>query len=228
MGRSEFSGRLRDRWWSMEFDRSYFETRYANYERQNPPRKLAFYRRLAEAAVGDHERPRILDVGCAFGLFLSHLGTRWERFGIDASEYAIARAREQLANVDFAVTTSCELVFPGPFDVISAFDVLEHITDLDEVLKRIAAGLRHDGCFLCVVPVYDGVTGPFIRFLDRDPTHLHKEPRDFWLDTVGRYFRVIDWWGIYRYLVPGGFYCHLVTRMFRRHTPAIACFARRL
>lgn len=212
----------------MEFDRSYFETRYASYERQNPPRKMAFYRRLAEAAAGDCDTPRILDIGCAFGLFLSCLDARWERFGVDASEYAIARARERVPGVQFAVTASSELAFPGPFDVISALDVLEHIPALDDMLKRIAAGLRPQGGFVFVVPVYDGLTGPVIRFLDRDPTHVHKRARDFWLDRVSVHFQVVDWWGICRYLFPGGLYCHLVTKSLRRHTPAIACLARRL
>ncbi len=210
----------------MKFDRSYFETQYANYERQNPPRKMAFYRRLAEAAATNCEDPRILDIGCAFGFFLSSLGPRWERFGIDASDFAITRARERAPGIKFAVTTSSDLVFSGPFDVIAAFDVLEHIPALDEILGRIAAALRPHAGFIFVVPVYDGLTGPAIRLLDRDPTHVHKEAREFWLERVGAYFRIVDWWGICRYLLPGGFYCHLVTRSFRRYTPAIACLAR--
>ncbi len=210
----------------MNFDRSYFETRYTNYERQNPPRKIAFYRRLAEAAAADCENPRILDIGCAFGLFLSSLGAGWERFGIDASDYAIAHAGESAPDVRFAVTDSANLVFPGPFDVITAFDVLEHVPDLEEMLERIAAALQPQGGFVFVVPVYDGPTGPVITLLDRDPTHLHKEGREFWLARVGARFRIVDWWGICRYLLPGGFYCHLVTGSFRRYTPAIACLAR--
>lgn len=211
----------------MEFDRTYFETRYADYERQNPPRKMQFYKGLAEAAAAGCERPRVLDMGCAFGLFLSCLGARWDRYGVDASEYAIACARERVPGVSFAVTASSDLVFPGPFDVISALDVLEHIPALDDMLQRIATRLRPGGGFVSVVPVYDGITGPVIRLLDHDPTHLHKRSRDFWLDRMSSYFRVSEWWGIYRYLLPGGFYCHLVTKSFRRHTPAIACLARR-
>ncbi len=210
----------------MAFDRSYFETQYASYERQNPPRKMAFYRRLAEAAAAECEHPRILDIGCAFGFFLSSLGSRWERFGIDASEYAITRARERVPGVRFAVTTSPELVFPGPFDVITAFDVLEHVPAPDETMERIAVALQPRAGFAFVVPVYDGLTGPAIRFLDRDPTHLHKRERDFWLEMAGTRFHIVDWWGICRYLLPGGFYCHLVTKSFRRHAPAIACLAR--
>ena len=211
----------------MEFDRSYFETRYADYERQNPARKMRFYKSLAEAAAAGCKSPRILDIGCAFGFFLSWLGSGWERYGVDASEYAIACARQQVPGVSFAITASTDLVFPGPFDVISALDVLEHIADLDGMLQLIAAGLRPGGGFVSVVPVYDGITGPVIRLLDRDPTHLHKRSRDFWLDRMSVHFHLSDWWGIYRYLLPGGLYCHLVTKSLRRYAPAIACLARR-
>jgi SAM-dependent methyltransferase len=210
----------------MVFDRNYFETQYASYELQNPPRKMAFYRHLAETAAAGCERPRVLDIGCAFGLFLACLDSRWERYGVDISEYAITRAGERVPGAMFEVTASSDLVFPGSFDVISAFDVLEHMHAPDEMLRRIAAALRPRGGFIFVVPVYDGLTGPAIRLLDRDPTHVHRRERDFWLEMAGSHFRIVDWWGIFRYLLPGGFYCHLVTRYFRRHTPAIACLAR--
>ena len=210
----------------MRFDRSYFENQYRDYRAQNPPRKLEFYRRLAVMAVQGRERPKVLDLGCAFGLFLSCLPRGWERFGMDASEYAIARAREVVPDAAFEVASLTEWAFPGPFDAITAFDVLEHIVALDETLRRIAAALRPGGSFVFVVPVYDGPTGPLIRFLDRDPTHVHRKPRAYWLERTGVHFEILNWWGIYRYLFPGGFYMHAVTRIFRNCSPAIACLAR--
>ena len=66
-----------------------------------------------------------------------------------------------------------------------------------------------------------------IRRLDRDPTHLHKWPRQRWLDWAARHFSVVEWSGIVRYLLPGGYYLHLVTRLFRRHAPAIIVIARK-
>jgi len=209
-----------------EFGPAYFEQQYRNYRLQNPPRKLRFYQGLVERAAGGRPRPRILDLGCAFGLFLSILGDRWDRFGVDASEYAIGEARRRTPDAKFAVAGAGNVPFPGQFDVITAFDVLEHIPDLETVLFRVSQSLAPDGAFIFVVPVYDGPTGPIIRALDRDPTHVHKESRDFWLSRVSERFCVIDWHGIYRYLVGGAFYVHVVTRVWRNCTPAIACFTR--
>jgi hypothetical protein len=37
----------------------------------------------------------------------------------------------------------------------------------------------------------------------------------------------MDWWGIFRYLLPGGHYIHVVTQLWRQYCPAIACVLRR-
>jgi SAM-dependent methyltransferase len=211
----------------MTFDRAYFESQYRDYERQNPIRKLAFYRKLAEMAAADRIRPRILDIGCACGLFLSHLDDGWERYGEDASEYAIQKARERSSSVRFDLSFPRHHPFAGPFDIITAFDVLEHVAELEELFDWIFQSLVPGGAFIFVVPVYDGLTGPIIKTLDRDPTHLHKRGRQDWLERGSRRFRLVDWWGICRYLFPGGPYMHLVTRTLRRFTPAIACLMRR-
>jgi hypothetical protein len=73
--------------------------------------------------------------------------------------------------------------------------------------------------------VYDGPTGPIIHALDHDPTHVHKRGRDFWLDWTRQHFVLNRWCGIYRYLLPGGYYVHVPTRLLRRATPAIAVVA---
>ncbi|NWG13306.1 MAG: class I SAM-dependent methyltransferase [Acidobacteria bacterium] len=209
----------------MHFDQSYFESQYRDYSAQNPLRKLDFYRRLAVMASRGRQRPRILDLGCASGLFLSRLDSNWERYGVDASDYAIARARGLVPDAVFETSSSAGWTFPGPFDVITAFDVLEHIPALDETLRRVAVALRPGGGFIFVVPVYDGPTGPLIRALDRDPTHIHRKSRAYWLERTSVHFNIVSWWGIYRYLFPGGYYLHVVTRVLRRCSPAIACLA---
>jgi hypothetical protein len=90
----------------------------------------------------------------------------------------------------------------------------------------VAAHLQPDGIFAFVVPVYDGLSGPIIRLLDQDVTHLQKHGRSFWLHLASRRFRVLAWHGLVRYLLPGGVYLNWPTRLCRQHTPAIAVVAR--
>lgn len=81
--------------------------------------------------------------------------------------------------------------------------------------------LKPGGLFLFVVPVYDGVTGKIVNRLDRDPTHIHKRGRDFWLQWASEGLEILDWHGIFRYLVAGRWYAHLPTRRLRRQASAI-------
>jgi hypothetical protein len=91
----------------------------------------------------------------------------------------------------------------------------------------VAGALAVGGIFLFVVPVYDGPLGPVVRLLDKDPTHVHQKSRAFWLGWASRRFTVLDWWGLTRYLLPGGLYVNWPSRLARRVSPAIAVVARK-
>lgn len=210
------------------FERAYYDTHYRNYRQQNPPRKLRHYRQAVERALGRNDRARLLDVGCAFGAFVGALDERWEAYGVDPSEYAIEAARRIVPRAQFANTRDGRmLVFDVPFDAITAWDVIEHIPNLDTVAQDVNAHLVRNGVFAFVVPVYDGLLGPVVNLLDGDPTHVHRKSRAFWLDWAGRHFVVEEWWGIFRYLLPGGHYVHWPTHALRGVAPAIAVIARR-
>ena len=211
----------------MTYDCSYYKKQYRDYERQNPARKLAFYRGLVEKVSGGIPHPRILDIGCAFGHFLSSLPAHWERHGIDASEYAIGEAARRVPDAKFAVTGQDRCPFDGTFDAITAFDVLEHIEAIDDMFDWIAGSLKPGGGLVFVVPVYDGPAGAFVRLLDRDPTHVHKNSRSYWLHRADPRLELMDWCGVFRYLIPAGPYIHVVTRAWRAISPAIACVMQR-
>ncbi|MBI3611289.1 MAG: class I SAM-dependent methyltransferase [Nitrospirae bacterium] len=208
------------------FEEDYFRTAYKNYDRQNPSYKMDFYHRLVITALPSVSKPRVLDMGCAFGKFLSSLNPDWSLYGVDSSSHAVAEAHKRLPHAHLSVSSATEIPFEGRFDVITAFDVIEHIPDLEQVAETVAKRLNPEGRFIFVVPVYDGPLGPVIRILDRDPTHLHKASRDFWLAWADRHFGIEQWCGITRYLLPGGFYFHWPTRLARRWAPAIAVIAR--
>ena len=210
------------------FDERYFNTYYRDYVAQNPPHRLRFYAQTIESHLASGAPRRIHDIGCAFGRFLGRLDASWQIFGADVSEFAVAQAaRENPRGVFKVAAADAGKVFDGPFGVVTAFDVIEHVPDPDAVARSAIEQLVDGGCFVFVVPVYDGLTGPVIRLLDRDPTHLHKWPRQRWLDWAASHFALVEWKGIVRYLLPGGYYLHFVSEVFRRHTPAIIVVARK-
>jgi len=210
-----------------EFGKSYFESVYRNYELQNPPKKMVFYRDTVMEAAHSISKPKVLDIGCAFGVFLSYLDPAWNLYGIDASGYAVSKARVRLPHAHLACSSAMNIPFRESFDVITAFDVIEHLSDLERVAASISSKLALDGSFIFVVPVYDGPLGPIVRALDHDTTHIHRESRDFWLAWANRRFDVKSWQGILRYLMPWGTYIHWSVRTVRCWTPAIIVSARR-
>jgi SAM-dependent methyltransferase len=211
-----------------DFDERYFQICYRDYAAQNPPRRLRFYAQMVERHLAPGAPRRIHDIGCAFGGFLGSLDPTWQIFGSDVSEFAVARAaRENPRGVFTVAPADARRLFVLPFGAVTAFDVMEHLPDPDAVARSVIEELADGGCFIFVVPVYDGLSGPIIRLLDRDPTHVLKWPRQRWLDWAASHFAVVEWQGILRYLLPGGYYLHVAARALRRHTPAIIVVARK-
>ena len=210
------------------YERTYFEHVYRDYQRQNPPRKMRFYRGLARRVLRDLPHPRVLDLGCASGKFLASLDSTWHRYGLDVSEFAIQQARMALPGATLSVGSATDIPFDGPFDLITAFDLLEHVPAPDLLAEAVIPRLAPHGHFIFVVPVYDGLVGAVARYLDRDPTHTHKWSRSAWLAWTTTHFRLSAWCGIFRYLLPWGQYLHVPTTHLIRLTPAIAVTARRV
>jgi 2-polyprenyl-3-methyl-5-hydroxy-6-metoxy-1,4-benzoquinol methylase len=96
---------------------------------------------------------KLLDVGCALGVFL-HLARErgWEVYGVDISRYAASYARDVLGFEVFAGELA-EVQFPEKwFDVITLWDVLEHFPDPSRQLQEIRRILKDDGIILMNTP----------------------------------------------------------------------------
>lgn len=200
----------------------YFQEAYRNYERQNPSYKLDHY--VDQVAAAPPQATNLLDVGCGLGSFLERIAMRRPDLtlsGTDIDAVAVSSTRARVPDASVFEASAEDIPFPAEsIDIVTAWDVPEHVADLNRFKAEVLRVLKRDGVFLFVVPVYDGLTGPLISRLDRDPTHVHKLPRTFWLDWAANGFDVADWHGLFRYLL-GPAYLHVPTRLFRRASPAI-------
>ncbi|GAA4709179.1 class I SAM-dependent methyltransferase [Sphingomonas lutea] len=111
----------------------------------------ALIRRLAPPPPG----ARILEVGCGTGHNLAML----ERFGtvdaVELDEEARAMAAKRLGRVVHdAPLPELKGISEGAYDLVGAFDVIEHIDDDAAALASIAARLKPGGKLVMTVPAH--------------------------------------------------------------------------
>ncbi|MGH9682782.1 MAG: class I SAM-dependent methyltransferase [Candidatus Acidiferrales bacterium] len=124
----------------------------------------------------------ILDIGCSSGAFLGIMNDgSWKLHGIEmaASSAEMARAT---TGAEIFVGDALDAPFrPNSFDVITCFDVLEHVYQPQEFLKKILEWLKPGGIFYACLPNIDSwearMLGTYWYGLEL-PRHLsHFSPR---------------------------------------------------
>jgi len=99
-------------------------------------------------------RPRILDVGCGTGANLLMLSKYGDAEGVDVSEDALAFCQER--GLDKVRLGAAEALpyDDGTFDLVTAFDVVEHMDDDLAGLSEMRRVLRPGGRVLLFVPTF--------------------------------------------------------------------------
>jgi SAM-dependent methyltransferase len=132
-------------------DNEYTSGAYQDYVAAKAMKTRHFEDRLAD--LGDRIRPgRLLDVGCSCGYFLEVAAARgFDVQGVEFSRNAIAAASETIRPriVRGALEDLPEV---GSFDVISAFDIIEHVQDPRGFLRRCARLLKRGGTLVLTTP----------------------------------------------------------------------------
>jgi 2-polyprenyl-3-methyl-5-hydroxy-6-metoxy-1,4-benzoquinol methylase len=95
---------------------------------------------------------RLLDMGCGLGFFAKSVANlaNWEAYGREISPGAVGYAREKLGLDNISCGRLEDAEFPASyFDIITLWDVIDHILCPDPLLRRCHALLREGGiCFL--------------------------------------------------------------------------------
>ncbi len=99
------------------------------------------------------KKGRLLEVGCGEGFFLTFALQRgWEGYGLDTSPEAIQAAKKRLSDRVAASTLLDASYQSDSFDVVSLFEVLEHLPDLMGHLREIRRVLKPGGWVCLSVP----------------------------------------------------------------------------
>jgi len=124
---------------------------------------------------------RWLDLGCAYGYLVADArAAGFRAVGVDVSAYALARVAAAAPTVAGCVARGVLEHLPfadASFDVVSAFDVLEHVVDPEAALQEIGRLLRPGGVLV-------GATPDPLLFDRHEPTHFSERPPAFWIDRL--------------------------------------------
>lgn len=137
--------------------------------------RVAIARMCGIAAQGQAPG-RLLDVGCGSGEFLLGMQERgWEAHGLDISAVAVELARQKGLNVFLGQLPDTDYEAES-FDLITMWDVLEHLHDPRKYLNRVSQLLKPGGRFVVTLPnphsIDFGLFGPLWTGLDV-PRHLY-------------------------------------------------------
>jgi SAM-dependent methyltransferase len=117
------------------------------YVEQIPVHRKYFQKKLRDI----HKRGTLLDIGCAMGVLLEEAGKQGiEAYGVDISADAVAYCRKKGLRVS--------RTYPNKhFDIVTAFEVIEHERDPLAMMIRVHSLLRSGGIAILTTPNYSSI-----------------------------------------------------------------------
>jgi SAM-dependent methyltransferase len=114
--------------------------------------------RMLPAGVTD-----VLEIGCGQGALGARLAQRYRYLGVepDQASWTVAKRRISAVGPGEVRNVAVDALGEERFDLVCAFEVLEHIEDDATALKEWAARIRGGGWLLLSVPAHQRRYGPW-------------------------------------------------------------------
>ncbi len=141
----------------------------------------------------------ILDAGCGSGYYLPVLSKKCKTlYGVDNSLASIKKSIEVTKKYDLnAKIYRSDISKRIPIknkkiDIILCTETIEHIKNVDGVLKEFNRILKNNGKVIISVPNFTPFSFEYLREVvsERDPTHVHRYTLKKWKNILNRYFLV--------------------------------------
>ena len=180
--------------------------------------------RLIVSAVRRHfpDARGLLEVGCGTGFVLSGLRQAFPGLrlvGSELFEEGLEIARRRLPDVELVRLDALEMPFANEFDVVGAFDVLEHVDEDEPALAGMRRALRPAGGLVLLVPQHPRLWSE----MDAVARHVRRYTRRGLVAKVERAgFEVVEASSFVAALLPAMIVSRAVRRALRRPYDPIA------
>ena len=127
----------------------------------------------------------LLEIGCGTGYVLEGIHRVWPQVELQGSEYfeeGLEYARERIPTATFRQLDATLLDEVNRYDVLAAFDVIEHIEQDEAVLRNLARAIHHGGSLVLTVPQHRWLWSP----VDAYACHVRRYSR---AELVGKVLR---------------------------------------
>ena len=177
---------------SAKMQHKYGDDYYAidsNYDKMlfkgRKPFHYIFWKRKLKRLV---KNGMLLDIGCGKGFFLEYMAKFYSVLGTDVSKYAVLESKKLLGNIPLCVADATSLCFKkDKFDIVTAFDIIEHITNPKNMLNECHSVLKQNGLIVLTTPNTKSIGRKLKQdewFGYRDTTHVSLLSPSEWINLL--------------------------------------------
>lgn len=135
-------------------------------------------------------KSKLLDLACGNGKFLQHAQNVFNCTGVDISPEAIRQAKLRCSKAKLILGGAekiNKLFSPKQFDIITCFDLLEHIKNYEEIIKKSYDLLKDEGLFIVSVPNPDSLGHKIKKdnwWAYKDKSHINLFKQEKWIKYI--------------------------------------------
>lgn len=172
------------------------------------------------------EAKNFLEIGCGNGFVMSGIRQAFPQLTLTGAEIyseGLGFAGERLPGVELFQMDGRQIPFSEEFDVIGAFDVLEHVKEDEEVLSQMHQATKKGGGILLTVPHHNFLWSPVDEFAHHVRRYETRELREKVM-KVG--FSVVRLTSFVSFLLPMVALLRLKKRLTKDHSDPKEAFNR--
>jgi SAM-dependent methyltransferase len=178
LGRTETTGFDPQAYYTGDYFSGQHSDGYSDYRAAEPVLRREFARSAAFIR-GFRRDGRLLDLGCAYGFFLKEADRFFDACGIELAEDAAEYCRHEGLKVLSGVADETNMARIGEVDVITLFDVIEHLPNPFESLALCRRHLKPGG----IIVITTGDFASSVARLAGAKWRLMTPPQHLWFLT---------------------------------------------